>query len=258
MSRQIVTFIIICICANTAIAQPSRAADNLLVNGIYVRGGVGYLAIRDEYISEERYSGALPSFELSWLRADSSSAYRLGIGYIGSSTISNNNVSAQVMQTGLNFDFLYSVGRFRLLDRDVFLYAGPSADIYLYYRQQNIATGGNAFFNAYSFALFFSLSANSTVVAPLSSDLAIEASGRIALLSFAGRLADVHDNNASFVKPLTILSGLRGYTEFLLRYDFSEPLLVKAGYRFEICQSASWNYLLSASDNVIVVLAVRL
>ncbi|HLF19262.1 MAG TPA: hypothetical protein VI704_00580 [Bacteroidota bacterium] len=88
--------------------------------------------------------------------------------------------------------------------------------------------------------------------------MAIESSARIALLSYAGRLADVHDKNASFFKPATIFSGLRGYTEFLLRYDLSERFLLKGGYRFEICQSASWDYLLSASDNLVLILAVRI
>ena len=258
MLRQIEILIIVCICANDSIAQSPQAVDSLLVNGIYFRGGVGHLAVRDQYISDEKYSGSSVSFSLWWLRGNTSSAYRLGLDYVSSSNIRNNNVSAQLMQAALNLDFLYSVRRFRLLEYDIFAYVGPAAEIFLYYRQQNIANGGNAFFNAYSFAVFFSLSANSTLVIPLSSDLALESSVRIALLSYAGRLADLHDKNASFFKPVTIFSGLRGYTEFLIRYDLSKRFFLKSGYRFEICQSASWDYLLSASDNLVFILAVRI
>lgn len=258
MFRNIQAFIIICICVCISQAQSVQFADGLLGNGIHLQGGVGRLAIRDQYISDEKYSGTSTSLSLSWLRGDTTSAYRLGFNYVNSSTIKNYNVSAQVMQAGLNLDFLYSVGRFQLLGHQVFAYIGPSAEIFLYYRQQNIASGGNAFFNAYSFALFFSLSANSTLVVPLSSHFALENSERIAVVSFAGRLPDLHDKNASFFKPLTILEGLRGYTEFLLRYELSDLILLKTGYRFEICQSSSWDYLISASDNIVFLASVRI
>jgi hypothetical protein len=219
---------------------------------------LGHLAIRDQYISDEKYSGTLTSFSLSWLRGDTSSAYRLGLDYCGSSAIWNSNVSAQVMQAGLNLDFLHSLGRFHLLHHDVFAYVGPSGEIFLYYRQQNIANGGNASFNAYSFALFFSLDINSTFVVPLSSGFSAESSARLALLSIGGRLTDMHDKNAKFFKLLSVFSGLRGQIELLLRYALSDMFLLKAGYRFEICQSSSWDYLLSASDNLVLSVAVQL
>jgi hypothetical protein len=258
MLRTFDAFVIICISMSISAAQSVRFADNLLGSGIYLRGGVGHLAIRDQYISDEKYSGTSTSFGLSWLRGDTSSGYRLGLDFVNAAAIKNNNVSAQVMQAGLDLDFLYSVGQFQLLQNGVSAFLGPSADIFLYYRQQNIASGGNALFNAYSFALFFSLSANSKLVLPLSSALAVEASGRLALLSYAGRLADLHDKNASFFKPVTIFSGVSGYAELLMRYDLSEHFLLKAGYRFEVLQSTSWDYLISASDNIVLFLAVRI
>ncbi len=258
MSRPFSILIAICVCATISIAQYSQNAGNPLASGISIRGGLGHLAIKDEYISEEKYSGTLGSFSLSWLQGDSTSAYRLGFDYSGSSAIRNNNVSAQVSQAALNLDFLRSVGSFPLLGRDVFAYVGPSADLFLYYRQQHIANGGNASFNAYSFAMFFSLDVNSTLVMPLSSGFSAETSARLSLLSMGGRLADMHDNNVRFFKLVSILSGLRGHTELLLRYDLSDIFLLKAGYRFEICQSSTWSYLLSASDNLVLIVTVRM
>lgn len=258
MSRAIVLVAAICLFATISSAQSSPTAGHLLGDGISFRGGLGHLALRDEYISGEEYSGSFPSFGVSWLQGDSSSAYRLGFDYAGSSDIRNNNVSAQVMQSGLNLDFLNSVGRFSFLSHDVFAYVGPSAEISLYYRQQRIATGGNALFNAYSFAFFFSLSANSTLAVPLSSDVSVESSARLALLSMGARLADLHDQSVSFVKAVTAFSGLRGHLEFLLDYDLNDRVCIKTGYRFEIFQSSSWSYLLSASDNVVLVVTVNL
>jgi len=244
--------------ATVSVAQLPEAAGNRLGDGISIRGGLGHLAIRDQYISDEKYSGTLPSFGLSWLRSDTSSAYRLGMDYQSSSTIRNNNVSAQVTQTVLDLDFLHAVGRFSVLAHDVFPYVGPSAEIYLYSRQQHIANGGNALFNAYSFAMFFSLDVNSTLVVPLSSEFSAEVSARLALLAIGGRLVDFHDENARFFKLVSVFSGLRGQTELLLSYALTDVCLLKAGYRFAICQSSSWDYLLSASDNIVLSVTVQI
>lgn len=257
MLRSISILTAFCICVTISVAQPLQTAEHLLGTGISIRGGLGHLAIRDQYISDEKYSGTLTSFGVSWLRGDTSSAYRLGFNYDGSSDIRNNNVSAQVVQSRLDLDFLHSIGKFRLFSHDVFAYIGPSTETFLYYRQQRIASGGNAFFNAYSVALFFSLSANSTLAVPLSTDASVETSARLALFSIGGRLADLHDQSASFVKLVSALSGLRGQIEFLLNYDLSDHVRLKSGYRLEICQSSSWNYLLSASDNVVLIVTVR-
>jgi hypothetical protein len=258
MSKLFSTLAALCICATISAAQYSHSAGDLLGSGISIRGGLGHLAIRDGYISEEKYSGTLGSLSLSWLQGDSSSSHRLGFDYCGSSAIRNNNVSAQVIQSALNLDFLRPVGSFPLLGRDVFAYVGPAADLFLYYRQQNIASGGTALFNAYSFAMFFSFDVNSTLVMPLSSGFSAETSARLSLLSAGGRLADLHGTNVSFFKLVSLLSGLRGHTELLLRYELSDLFLLKAGYRFEICQSSTWSYLLSASDNLVFVVTVRL
>ncbi|HLF19261.1 MAG TPA: hypothetical protein VI704_00575 [Bacteroidota bacterium] len=131
MLRPIETFIAICVCANFSVAQPYQSPDNILGNGIYFRGGVGHLAVRDGYISDEKYSGTISSFSLSWLRGDTSAAYRLGLDYLNASDVKNNNVSAQLMQAGLNLDFLYSIGGFQLFSHDIIAYLGPSADISL-------------------------------------------------------------------------------------------------------------------------------
>ena len=253
MSRLISILGAIWVCTAVSIAQPVQTAEHLLGPGLSIRGGLGHVAVRDRYISEEKYSGTLPSFAVSWLRGDTSSAYRLSFKYAGSSDIKNNNVSAEVMQSGLGLDYLYSVGKFRLLSHDVFAFVGPSTEFYFYYRQQHIATGGNALFGAYSMAFFLSASVNSTFAVPLSSVFSAETSARLALLSIGGRLIDFHDESAKFMKPVSVLSGVRGHIDFLLNYDVSNRVRLKAGYSFEICQSSTWDYLLSASDNVVVL-----
>ncbi len=240
-------------------AQTQQTLKNLLGDGIFVQDGLGYLALRDDYISDEKYSGSLSYLELGWLRSRDSSASRFSMEYRNSSDVRNNNVSADVIQAALNLDYLYPVGAFPLFERDVFAFLGPSAETYLYFRTQNIANGGEAIFNAYSFATFFSLGINSELVLPIGSSFSAEWSGRLSLIGFGGRLVSLENNsNEKFFKLVSIISGIQGSTNILLRYNVSDALLLKAGYRFEICQSNSWDYLFSASDNLIFVVSYQL
>ncbi len=240
----------------------AQTSGNLLGDGISVQGGLGHLALRDDYISQEVYTGTLPYFEVVWLRSHDSSAYRFGLEYRNASNIRNNNVSTGVTQATLYLDFLYSTGQFSLLSKDVFTYAGPSTDIYVYFRDQNIAHGGSsAIFNVYSFAMFFSLGMNSTFVLPLQSKLSAEWLSRANILTFGMRLINMQDNNSDkekMSKVTSIFSGIRGRSDLLLRYNVTDGLMLKAGYRFEICQSSSWDYLLSVSDNLVFILTYNL
>jgi len=241
-----------------AYPQSSEQAVDKLGSGLSVSAGLGHLAVRDDYISDQWYSGSLPYFEASWLRRSDSSAYRLGFIYRQSSNVRNYNVSAGITEASLGLDFLSPTGSFSLLGRNVFAYCGPSAEFFVYYRQQNIASGGNALFNTYSFAMFFSAGINSTLAMPLESDFTLNLSGELNLLSFGARLTDLHDHDAKFVKFGSLLSGVRGHTELALRYDLSDVLSASAGYRFEICQSGTWSYLLAVSDNLVATVTYRL
>jgi hypothetical protein len=182
--------------------------------------------------------------------------------YRNASNIRNNNVSTGVTQATLYLDYLYSAGQFSLLSKDVFTYLGPSADIYVYFRSQNIANGGPmAIFDAYSFAMFFSVGINSTFILPLQSKFSTEWSSRLNALTFGMRLINLRNddsNKKSMAKLTSIFSGIRGRSDLLLRYDLTDALMLKAGYRFEICQSSSWDYLLSASDNLVFILTYNL
>lgn len=239
-------------------AQTEQPTIDLLGKGISLEGGVGFASITDNYISTEKYEGKVSSFASSWTRSNVSSGYRLSFDYLGSSEIKNHTIAADVLQGGLSLDYMYSIGKFNLLHKEVYFYIGPSPDLFLYYRKQQIASGGNAMFDAYSFAMFVSMGVNSTFVMPLSSKLFIENQDKIALFSIGGRLADINDKRSTFFKSTTAVSDVRGYSQFMIRYDLNKSLSLKTGYKFNICQSSSWDYLISVSDNLLFALTVRL
>ncbi|MGD0038404.1 MAG: hypothetical protein ABSC53_14045 [Bacteroidota bacterium] len=252
MKRINLVVVYISILVTIASAQTPQSLNHLLGDGIFVQGGLGYLAVRDEYISKEKYSGSLPYFEGGWIKSHDSSAVRFGIEYRSSSDVRNNNVSAKVIQGGLNLDYIYPIGTFQIIKHDIFAFFGPSMEMYAYDRTENIAGGSGDFYHSYA-TLFF-LCINSTLILPLGSDFSAEWSGMLNLIGWGNR-SSVPQNKTKFI---SVISGISGYTNILLRYNITETFLLKVGYRFEISQSTSWDYLLSASDNVIVVLAYRI
>jgi hypothetical protein len=66
------------------------------------------------------------------------------------------------------------------------------------------------------------------------------------------------DKSASFFKHETLFSGIRGYSELLARYRLSSYILLKGGYRFDVFQTTSWDYLISASDGFVLQLVALL
>jgi hypothetical protein len=250
--------IVVCIFVFESIvfAQTPPTLERLLGDGIFIQGGLGYLALHDEYISKEKYSGSLSYFEGGWLKSHDSSTVRFGLEFRSSSAVRNNNVLAEVIQGGVNLDYIYPIGNFRLFAHDVYAFLGPSMEMYYYNRTENIARGGSATYNSY--ATFYSLSVNSTFILPLGSGFSSECSGVLNLIGWGKRSINSQNNNEEAFKPISIFSGIRGSTNILLRYNISDALLLKAGYRFEICQSTSWDYLLSASDNLIFVVSYRI
>lgn len=253
-----INFIIVCIWIfeTSVLAQTPPTFESLLGGGIFLQGGLGSLALRDEYISKEKYSGSLPYFECGWLKSHDSSAVRFGLEFRSSSTVNNNRVSAEVVQGGVNLDYIYPIGRFQLFAHTIYAFLGPSMEMYYYNRTENIARGGSAAYNSY--VTYYSLSVNSTLILPLGSDLSSECSGVLNLTGWGKRSITSQNNDQKAFKPISVFSGIRGSTNILLRYNVSDALLLKAGYRFEICQMTSWDYLLSASDNLIIAVMYRL
>lgn len=227
-------------------AQAPKTMKSLLGDGIFIQGGFGYLALHDEYISNEKYSGYLPYFEAGWLKSQDSSAVSFSVKFRNSSSMKNNNLSAKVVQGGFNLNYIYPIGTFKLFTHDVFAFLGPSMEIYSYERDENIAGGGYQ-----SYATYYSLGVNSTLILPVGSNFSAECSGMLNLIGWGQRSV----SSQKQTKFISIFSGIRGYTNFLLRFNISDNFMLKAGYRFEICQSSTWDYLLSASDNFIFVLS---
>jgi hypothetical protein len=95
--------------------QDASNPEIIFPSGVSLGFGLGLFSVRDEYISDEKYSGTLPYMNLEWMRFRARSAYHLEVEYQQSANIANNNISAEVMQFVFNQDYIYPVGSILLL-----------------------------------------------------------------------------------------------------------------------------------------------
>lgn len=233
-------------------AQDSHRQKSIYPEGITVEYGIGSFAVTDEYISTEKYSGPFPYSSITWANLHSDYVYHLKIDFGNSSEIKNNNVSADIFQFTLNQGFSYALPKFTLFDNDTYLYLGPSAELYFYFNEQNIAVSGLDY--TQSFALLISGGINSQIFYDLFDKLSIEGTLDFNVISFGFRMVDTEESDESPAKILTLISANNVVFTLGPRYFFLDNLSVKAAHLFHLTRVDSWEPLLSAGDNVVFTL----
>lgn len=234
-----------------------RGQDTIYQKPIFPEGisfdyGIGSYAVTDEYISKEKYSGSLPNCSIIWANQHSNYVYHLKIDFSNSSEIKNYNVSADIYQFTLNQGFSYALPNFTMFNKDAYLYLGPSAELFFYYNEQNIAVSG--FDYAQSFALLISAGINSQLFYKLGNDFNIEGYLDFNVFSLGFRMVDMEETDESPAKILTLISANNIIFNIGPRYYLLDNLSVKATYLFHLIRISSWERLLSASDNVVFTL----
>jgi hypothetical protein len=238
--------------SGSLLGQDSINQNSVFPGGISIEYGIGSYAVTDEYISEEKYSGSLPYYSISWANQHSDYVYHLKLDFSNSNEIKNYNVSADIYQFTLNQGFSYALPKFTMFNKDAYLYLGPSTELFFYYNKQNIAVDG--FDYAQSFALLISAGLSSQLFYKLWNDLNIEGSLDCSVLSFAFRIVDTEETDETPVKILTLVSATNLVFDIGPRYYLLDNLSLKASYLFHITRISSWEPLLSASDNVVFTL----
>jgi len=248
-----------CICCSTAVldAQAPAGQPTPPPTGLSIQYGFGQYAMRDEYISKERYSGTLPSLSADWSRFHDKWGYRLKLEFRHSSEIKNHSISTEILQAAWLQDYMYSLGRAVLFGKEAHVYLGPSFGIYFFLNNPNIAAQGGLSVDLSQATLLF-LGLNSDVVIPMGSKLLVEGSGRVSLLSIGIRSDDVLDGSGVSGGLLTAFSGAIASAELGIRYRILDKLSVKAAGMLQILNISKWNPLLAVSDNLTLTLSYHL
>ncbi len=249
--------ILLTMTSTQAQAQGSISNDYSFGDGLAIHGGVGFLALKDEYISSEIYSGTVPYFAASWSRQNETYGHRLWLEYEYTAALRNHNISAEITQLRLGVAFMYPVGKTNVLSKDVDVLFGPASELFFHYRSENIADGGESVANAYSFALLFSGGMKLEALCPLNESFQLHAMAQTSLLSFGGRMPNVAgieegEKNESAFKLLTVFAGFDASGEIGCSYKLYRSVLIAADYRFELTRISAWDFFISGNDNFIV------
>ena len=230
--------------------------ENFYSGGLSLKTGVGYIAVKDEFISKEKYSGTAPMFIIDWSKYFTDYKYHISFEILNSAKLKNNNISANVSELSLNISYLYSIGDIELLNKKVKFFLGPMPEFFIHYRKQNIASGNIAIFDAYSFATLISFGTRFNFTYQLNDAFLFEGNLQTSVVSLGGKFVDPDDNNNSMVKFTYLFNDLHFSFDSSVRYQLSSLLSLAGGYKFNVINMNSWDYIVSANDNLFIALTI--
>ena len=223
-----VTIVILTIAFSVTIqlrGQDTIDYKTVFPSGISIRYGQGLYSVKDEYISEEKYSGTLPYY----------------------------NISAEAKQFAFNQDFFYPVGSFSLFSKNIYVFLGPSLQYFYYDINYNFVNPGT-FIIPKSFGNMGSLGINADFIYQINTKLTIDGFLRSNLISVSGKIIDEEVHHESSPGFLTVFTATKFDFDFFIRYYLVYRISISMGYKFDLSRINKWDPYIAASDNVIISL----
>jgi hypothetical protein len=234
-------------------SQDTAGADMMHGNGITLSAGVSYIAVRDEYLSPEKYTATLPIWGVAWSRFSTTFAYRLTFQYQSTTHLKSYNVSADLHQGSVRLDILFPIGDFELMNRKASAWLGPGSEFFAHTRRQRIAG------DVKESSTFSSIYGNvvGQLFYPLASSLNVEAVSSFSLFSLAAK-TNVETGSESTTKLQSLFTSLRAEGEIRLRHRFIGSLSAFAGYRFELTRATAWDFFIAGNDQLLLAITYDL
>jgi hypothetical protein len=242
--------------SHCTLAQDTTGHRSAYATGLSFQTGLGTIALRDEFISREKYSGGLSHFGVGWSRFHGDHAFEFTLDYARSSTIRNFNASTTITQFSLRQAFLYPLPRFRLFSRDAYVFLGPSAELSVFLNEPQVAVANPNFTE--SVAALLSLGVSSEVIAPLGHGFQTELSMQVSVLSLGIRVVDPEEDDVSAAKLLTPVSGLIGEARVAVCYRFNRYLSAVISGGVHVLRISSWDPLVTVNNDLAIGLTLRL
>jgi hypothetical protein len=229
-------------------AQDSTNSHSPFGEVLTLQYGIGSIAVRDEYISGDKYTGTMPVYGLTWSRHHETYDFRLHFESQRTTDLKNYGVSAEMSQFRLALDYLYPLSDGTLFSRPFFVSLGPSVGLFYYTRRQHIAQSENLQSNV----ALVSGGIRSEAQWMWTSDLQVRAAMQLTLLSIGFHSVNSNVSDQSSSKSLLPFRGLDAAGEIGVRYAVTNALHASAGYRIDVTRVSEWDFFMSATDNLIV------
>jgi hypothetical protein len=233
------------------LAQDSTGSRSLFGGGLTLQGGIGTFAVRDEYISGEKYSGSIPFYGVTWSKYHETYGFHLHLEYQNTSNLKDFNVTSAVRQYRMSLEYLYPIADAIMCSKSVKIFLGPTAELFEFHRQDNIIGPENLQSNV----ALISGGIKSEAFWSLTKSLQMRAAAHTTLLSMGFHSVNSNNGNDSPTKLLTLFKGMDADGEIAVSYQLMEPLHASIGYRFDVTRVSAWEYFIAANDNLIISLA---
>jgi len=234
-----------------SLAGQSGSSESIVYpGGISLQYGLGSYALKDNYISPERYEGVLPFYAFGWIRSHEKYVYKLSFALGQSDDIKNYNVSTRILRFKLSQGFLYPLKPVSVIKQELGLWIGPTTDVFYFENNPEIAVSGFDYTNSY--ALLLSLGFRGDAIYPVSNRLSIETSLQFPFLSLGTRTVDNEEDEQAGAKPLTLASGFDASFDLGISYKLHHRFSLGLSYRFELTRITAWENILSASNTAVI------
>lgn len=256
-SRIIISAITIIIALQTH-AQDTLNHSTVFPSGISIGYGQGLYSVKDEYVSNEKYSGTIPYYSVEWMRFKNKNGYRLKFEYWKTTGISNNNIKAEAQQVSFNQDFIYPIGKFSLFSRNVYAYLGPSVQLFYYEIYYHFVRPGT-FISPAANGIIGSLGVNTEFIYRVNKKINIEAFLRSNLFSFSSKAMDNQEQSNDLGSTLlSVFTASKSDLDLSVRYYLFNRISLSLSYKFDLSRINKWDPYIAASDNIILSFTVKL
>ena len=248
--KNYLTIILMIVLGMPVISQESFPLNRL---GLNVEYGIGRVALNDEYISAERYTGSLQYIGVWYGRLIDRKGWQLGITNQDGSDLTNHAIRAEFSRVSLNFDQFFQMKAFNLLAKPASWYFGPSVEYFEYELINQFSSNHKVF----SELIMVSMGINAMLEWELSNKLTLSAFVRSNVIGVNAKTHDErrHKDQNSILQTLVKANNLNG--DLVVRYRMIKRISIGLKGKAQYTRSTGWEQSQNFVNSVILFAIVH-
>lgn len=219
-------------------------------SGLGVNSGIGYTRIRDEYVSDERYSGITQFYGIGWSRIRKNYGFHANLDYQFTPQLNSGDLSAQVDQLEIGCDYLFHLSGLILLSRTLSIYLGPTCRLLDSQRSQALVMSSSYIPPLNSLITVFAGGIRVEGFLPLDKRMQAAVTAETSIISYTQRSVSADGGTSN--RLLAIPDLMDAECGIGAIYKLAGPVALTAEYRFQLLRVTSWDFFMLGTDNLIL------
>lgn len=220
------------------IGLPVSSQESIPLNrlGLNVEYGISGVALKDQYISKERYTGSLQTIGIWYGRLTDRRGWQLGMTNQQGSDLKNHAIRAEFERVSLNFDQFFQMKTFNLLAKPASWYFGPSVEYFEY----ELINRFSSIHKAYSELIMVSMGINAMLEWELTGKLTLSAFVRGNVIGVNAKTHDEqrHTDQNSILQTFIKANNLNG--DLFIRYRVIKRISLGLKGKAQYTRSTGW------------------